>query len=155
MQDDSRLILMKLRHHLLIVVPLLLGPIVVGCGVSIEETRGKQQQGMEEFFDRALVRLSRQGNEVSVVSDMSFMSFQVAGQAGLVTSFRIGEGGSFSIPDEHSFRKFTVLAIEEQGIRLAYESTFDHRTFGPNRISVDRGVVYLMYRDREDSAKLE
>ena len=147
---------MRLPHRILIVVPLLLGPIVVGCGVSIEETRGKQQQGMEEFFDRALVRLSRQGNEVSVVSDMSFMSFEVAGnQAGSVTSFRIGEGGSFSIPDEHSFRKFTVLAIEEQGIRLAYESTFDHRAFGPNRISVDRGVVYLMYRDRAGSAKPE
>ena len=50
-------------------------------------------------------------------------------------------------PDEHSSIQYTILAIEPDGIRVEYESAFDHRSFDRNLVSVDTGSIILPWKD--------
>jgi hypothetical protein len=69
--------------------------------------------------------------------------------------FVLSIGESFKgRPDHHSGSTYTLKGIESAGVVIAYESRFDHRSFGKNRISVNRGELRLQWKDGQQSAAL-
>jgi hypothetical protein len=45
--------------------------------------------------------------------------------------------------DHHASATYTIDSIEESGVTLSYETSFDHRSFGKNLITKDRGTFRL------------
>jgi hypothetical protein len=52
-------------------------------------------------------------------------------------------GYKIEFPDDHGFRVYTIAAIESDGIRIEYESEFDHRWSGRKLIERDKGEFKL------------
>ena len=69
--------------------------------------------------------------------------------------FVLGVGESFrGRPDHHSSGRYTLKAIEPTGVVLAYDTRFDHRSFGKNLINVNRGELRIPWKNKEEANKL-
>ena len=54
-------------------------------------------------------------------------------------------GYTIGRPHDHGSVTYTVDSIDTEGVNLAYESSFDHRTWGKNLISQDCGTFRLAW----------
>lgn len=63
------------------------------------------------------------------------------------SAFSIGQ--SFSEPDHHGHKKYTIVKVEEDGVVIEYFSRFDHRSFGKDLIEEDRGTVKLKWKSAQ------
>lgn len=58
--------------------------------------------------------------------------------------FILAPGESFQGPsDHHSSSNLTMVAIDSKGLKLSYEMRFDHRSFGKDLITIDKGTIVL------------
>lgn len=125
----------------------------------IQETKNKQARSWEDFlykhlrtFDVGEVEyVGVPGDElpsvnhatVHVVSDGSLVSVDKR-----EPDFYLRRGDVFVLPDHHGSVKFVLKNIYFGGADFEYESTFDHRSFGKNLLTVDRGMVRLDFKKR-------
>lgn len=61
-----------------------------------------------------------------------------------IRSMLVGE--SFTEIDDHGYRQYTILAVEEDGLLIEYFSQMDLRLFGENRIEEDSGTIKLKWK---------
>lgn len=60
------------------------------------------------------------------------------------SKFTLAPGESFQgPPDHHSSSTLTMVTIDSKGLKLNYEMRFDHRSFGKDLITVDKGNIVL------------
>ena len=60
------------------------------------------------------------------------------------SKFTLAPGESFQgPPDHHSSSTLTMVAIDTKGLKLNYEMRFDHRSFGKDLITIDKGSIVL------------
>ena len=60
------------------------------------------------------------------------------------SKFSLAPGESFQGPaDHHSSSTMNIIAIDGKGLQLNYEMRFDHRSFGKDLITVDKGSVVV------------
>jgi hypothetical protein len=65
--------------------------------------------------------------------------------------FEVPVGGHFfRRPDAHSTMTLQIAAIGGEAVELTYTSCFNHRSFGKNEITLDRGRVRLKWRRHKD-----
>jgi hypothetical protein len=65
--------------------------------------------------------------------------------------FSLEEGQPFrSATDHHGSTKYLLKEVGSDGITIQYESEFDHRSFGPDQITIDRGTFKLPYTGSVD-----
>jgi len=103
-------------------------------------------EAYQRFFDDHMLSMTRDGDKVILVSDGRF---GVHVGEGWEKSFSVGFGETFHrAPDRHEHCTFKVLEIMNTGIKISYESTFDHRSFGKDEVRVDSGIIILKYRSR-------
>ena len=109
----------------------------------VETVNGERKQILD-FLKRDLRQIEYDDETVRFVS---------AGRLGIwqdrewTTDFALREGDRFQAqPDHHATIRFEVRRITRHGIDLGYTSMFDHRSFGRNTVSIDRGKVFLNYR---------
>ena len=68
----------------------------------------------------------------------------------LTNDFVVNLGDDFQMaPDEHASARFVVRAIDDEGITVEYESSFDHHSFGKDLITRDIGQFRWDYSDKE------
>lgn len=115
--------------------------------VERQVTEGQQQQWVADFLTQHLLKIERQGTHVHCVSDGQLGIIEtVDGRTEWREEFVLAVGEAFSgSPDHHSTLAFKIREIRETGVTISYESMFDHRSFGPDRITVDRGTVTVPY----------
>jgi hypothetical protein len=100
-----------------------------------------QQTWFQQRLAEHMVKLCRVQGTVHFITD----GFFVAGDLNDPECvFTLGRGGSFFMrPDHHAITRLWVRSIDEKGVRIDYESRFDHRSFGKNKVTIDRGTVRL------------
>lgn len=113
------------------------------------ETENENADWFVKRFSRDLISLTRDGKVVhftfknpgfSLVVDREYRS-----------DFTLEEGQPFnSGPDDHSFTKYLLKAVGADGVTIQYESEFDHRSFGPDKITIDRGTFKLLFTGQPD-----
>ena len=108
------------------------------------ETEGQSRQWVQASFDRHLNSLTRKDDTVQIGSDGFYVV--TTDQRG-DTVFSVGRNEQFRTrPDHHFTTSFQVQQIEYEGVIIRYEHRFDHRSFGKNLITFDRGTVKLKWR---------
>jgi hypothetical protein len=125
--------------------------LAAGCRPSrqpprppIINTTGKEQQWFQDRFAEHLLGLSRQDGKARFVTDGFFISEDPDGPR---NEFVLGPGNAFGRPpDHHGSGRLWVRRIDENGVTIEYESWFDHRSFGPYKITVDRGTVHIPWK---------
>ena len=109
-------------------------------------TEGENVETYRRFFDDHTLSMTRDGDKVIFVSDGRF-GLHADGE--WEKSFSVGVGDIFRrMPDRHEQCTFRVLEILDIGVKIRYESSFDHRSFGKDMVSVDSGIIVLKYRDK-------
>lgn len=54
-------------------------------------------------------------------------------------------GHKIEFPDDHGHWTYTIAKVQNDGVVIEYESSFDHRSFGKNLISRDSGSFKLAW----------
>jgi hypothetical protein len=64
-----------------------------------------------------------------------------------LSDFTLSAGGKFyTQPDHHGGTEFKIISVDPDKVTIEYKSTFDHRSFGPDMITEDSGIIELFYR---------
>ncbi|MDZ7735398.1 MAG: hypothetical protein U5P41_04135 [Gammaproteobacteria bacterium] len=115
---------------------------------EIVETEGQHEESFQRFFDRQLTALIRQGDRVhfEVAEDGNIAKYD-PDRHQWKRSFVLAEGDRFFQRDHHGRVEFTVREIRDDGVLIEARSLFDHRSFGPEKITRDTSVVLLPYRE--------
>ncbi|WFB34965.1 hypothetical protein P3T73_12430 [Kiritimatiellota bacterium B12222] len=53
---------------------------------------------------------------------------------------------SFEDSDHHSRNRYTLLSSEDDGVVIHYVCSFDHRSFGQDRVEEDSGIIKLKWK---------
>lgn len=100
----------------------------------------------EDFFSAHTLALTLCSNNemVCFVSDGSFGLYE---ENGMRTQFNVGVGGSFEqSPDRHGKTNFRLQKIQQDGIVIQYEASFNHSAFvGKELITVDTCDIKIPY----------
>lgn len=64
-------------------------------------------------------------------------------QSPVAQSHTVPAGYKLAFPDDHGHWIYTIARIESDGVVIEYESSFDHRSFGKNLITRDKGTFKL------------
>ena len=108
------------------------------------ETKNEQAKWFENRFTRDLVSLTHDGKTANFKFKNPGFSLVVDGK--YKSEFTLEEGKPFdSGPDEHSFTKYLLKEVGPNAVTIQYESSFDHRSFGPDKITIDKGTFSLPY----------
>ncbi len=60
------------------------------------------------------------------------------------SKFTLAPGESFQgPPDHHSSSTLSMISIDSKSLKLNYEMRFDHRSFGKDLITIDKGSIAL------------
>ena len=112
---------------------------------KIQKTSGEQQEWMQQFLEKHLISIVRNGDKIEIESD---------GLLGILdsnwnwlTKFILVQFDEFiQRPDHHASTKFKLIEIKEGKIIILYESRFDHCSFGSNLITIDIETVEMKYK---------
>lgn len=129
-------------------VPLVAVLAVAGCRAGeprVERTTGKNGEATRAFLDRHFTAVRRDGQNVRFVGDDWF---GVGASRARTGEFVVPVGGTFQgRRDHHASSRYRVDAVDDAGVTVWYESSFNHSSFGKNLITVDSGTVKLPWRD--------
>lgn len=94
-----------------------------------ENTVNKNSEWHSKWFQQKLFSLTRDGDAVIAVYENNME--------------RWTKGFVITHPDDHGFTSYIIEEFEETGVKLSYKTTFDHRSFGKNLISRDKGTFTI------------
>lgn len=129
-------------------VAFLLGILllVAGCFYpstpTVETTANKDAEWCRNWFASKLLSLQKDGESVVAVYGRK-TDDQKRRTEKWVRGFII------QCPDDHGSSSCTVDSIDQSGVILSYTNSFDHRSFGKNLISNDRGTFRLSWLTTE------
>jgi len=105
-------------------------------------TFGKERDWQQRFFAEHLTGIERVGDSgARVLTDGWIVSMDGR------KDFVIYRGQKFRrSPDHHAWAFYTLKEARQAGVVLAYESGFDHHSFGKDLVTVDRGKIEIPYR---------
>lgn len=120
-----------------------------GDSPEVVQTEGENTEWLRQFFDRNLAVLSRRNGKVYIegVPDGRIARY-APDRHQWQRSFTLAAGDKFFLRDRHGRMKFIVRAIRDDGVLIEARSMFDHRSFGPDKITRDTSVILLPYRER-------
>ncbi|KKL96104.1 hypothetical protein LCGC14_1847800 [marine sediment metagenome] len=104
---------------------------------AVETTTNKRRDWHEQFLKSRLVAVMPEGNG-------AVLTGTIFGSPDLQTHV-VNAGFQFTFPDDHGLTTYTIIRIERDGIVVGYKSTFDHRSFGRNLVTSDKGELELQW----------
>ena len=106
-----------------------------------KETTGEHTEWMKKAFALLVKSLSFQKGSAHFVTDVFF---QKAGKS----DFLLSRGDAFEgQSDHHASSTFTCTGVNEKdGVSIQYQSNFDHRSFGKNLVSTDKGNLLIPWK---------
>jgi hypothetical protein len=123
---------------------------LTGSSPTVERTSNVDSAWHRKHFESRLLSLQREDDSAAVVygrkSDLPNCRAE-----------RWTIGFTINRPDRHGSTTYTVDSIDARGVCIAYQSSFDHRSFGKNLISEDSGgfrlpwisVQFVRYEGRQ------
>ena len=119
--------------------------------VKVEQTTDRENEGLGQFLRKSALSLSIDGNGAHFQMRPNGARFRLGDpekceetDAGWKFQLNLCKPGMVIYsPDHHGRKIFTVKRITADGILLEYFTTFDHRSFGENLITQDRGEIEL------------
>lgn len=110
--------------------------------VPVERTHAQERDFVERFVREHLLHVQRtDAGGVAILTDGHLRANADD------WAFTLGISDTMRSVDHHAGRSYELAAIGEDGIELVYESTFDHRSFGKHLLSIDRGRIFVPYRE--------
>ena len=64
----------------------------------------------------------------------------------------VAVGTVLSIPDEHGSEQYKIVDINRAGVKISFQSHFDHRSFGKNLISETSADLILPWSNESSTA---
>jgi len=117
--------------------------------VTIDE----QKQQFLERFQSSILHLWPEGDGVRILTNGEFLGeneYEHITES-WINDFHCDIGGMFiQKPDRHVSVKFTLKEIRDDGVILSYESSFDHRSFGKDLITKDKGTFKVLFKNGEE-----
>jgi hypothetical protein len=121
---------------------------------TIERTTNKQTDELVKFFHVAALSLQIEAKGAHFVTRKDgpkFVNADLRDHEAVANKilpfefdFTISHVGQvFSSPDHHGMRIFRAKQIMPNALVLEYESSFDHRSFSKNLITIDTGELTL------------
>ncbi|HEX2586124.1 MAG TPA: hypothetical protein VHL14_13420 [Steroidobacteraceae bacterium] len=124
----------------LIVIAILL---LAGChSTQTEVTTNKNKEGMTSYVNAHITSVAVGTDKVRFVTDGRIIPATHPVPANEPFFINIGERLR-TAPDHHTSTEFVYKGIRDGSVLLEYEQTFDHRSFGKNLITIDRGEVLV------------
>jgi len=132
----------KQRAALLIVLALAVAGCIQLPFSDRRTTFGKQRDWQRRFFVEHVMKLEQVGEDAArIVTDGWIVSMDGGGD------FVIRCGQKFRrSPDHHAWTCYTVKKVGQAGIVVAYESGFDHHSWGKNLVTVDKSKIEIPYK---------
>lgn len=130
---------------------LMLCSLQVNCGrpamcadSNLEQTTDKQRAWLVDRMKEHVKVIALRNGKVHFESDGFFHS----GASDMAKTFDKGKGEEFSTAaDHHSSIKLKIKEFsKEKGVTIEYLSRFDHRSFGKNMTTEDRGEFTLPWK---------
>jgi len=116
---------------------------------EIIETENQDADSYEQALKDRLISLARNGDAVNFRFNKTGYAFRINEK--YAHEFTISQNETFSTPpDNHGSIQYTLTTIDSESVTLQYESYFDHRSFGPDQITIDRGIFKLPYTGSVD-----
>ncbi len=109
---------------------------------KVETSENKNVEWIKQYFARQYIYIIRDGDSVVFAEDGTINLFGIMGKEKTVLREKEVLPGPM---DHHASSSYTVSAILPDAVELTYRSSFDHRSFGPDLITKDSGVVRLVY----------
>jgi hypothetical protein len=124
--------------------------LILFCGnpsaTETIETENKDAETYVKIFDKRLQSLTLERDTVHFLFKKVGLSFISDDEEGSGFDFKLKQGQTFrSAPGDHESSKYKLLEVGAEDITIQYESEFDHRSFGPDEITIDRGTFKLPY----------
>ena len=113
-----------------------------------EITQDEQLTWMQDAFNKHITDMSSDGVKVRFQTD----GFFVKEETELKKEFSLAVNETMMHPDHHGMVLLRVQSMDAEGVTLAYESTFDHRSFGPDKITKDEGQFKIFWRKSDGPA---
>ncbi len=114
-------------------------PMLTSHAPVLVETKGAEADAMTKMLKGDFTSVARAGEKVRIRADGRYLD----GGNGFVHDLTLGLGQGFSMPDKHAQQKFILKSMKSNGIELTYDVRFDHRDFGKNLITEDRGTIKI------------
>lgn len=108
-------------------------------------TENKEIDFIKNIFEQRIQTLDAKNGEVSIEFKKLFVFCENDGKTQAKILLKTGDE-FLGLPDDHGSIKYKLLKIDVDGIDMGYESRFDHRSFGRNLITIDKGVVHLLWK---------
>ncbi|MBF0385303.1 MAG: hypothetical protein HQL27_05470 [Candidatus Omnitrophica bacterium] len=110
-----------------------------------QNSQCNDQKWYEDFFNKHTLELvlCQDKKKVCFISDASFGK-DLGDTWQSQFSLEIGEQFRQAL-DDHGSTTFELQAIQEDEVVVKYESTFDHRSFGKNFVTVDTCSIKIPY----------
>jgi hypothetical protein len=109
---------------------------------TVERSVGKTQTAIASYLSAHLVEMRNGSAQVSVVTDGKLGIFAEGEK--WTNKFILRKGDRFQTQsDHHAYFFFEIERLNPASVSIRYSSTFDHRSFGKNLITIDEGEVEL------------
>ncbi len=141
---------LKRRQALSLLAVLLTLPSALWA-TPTQETSDKHKTHLRTFCETHLISISRFDHQIAFTSDGKLGTWIGDGTTKRwVSDWSLAPNGTFyTQPDHHSAIEFTVLAVSDTGVTIGYTSRFDHRSFGKDLLTIDRGSFEIDYFRRQ------
>ena len=164
---------MKKKHHFLIWVAFIFSGFALirtFCWLPVtrvhEERSPEYAASAHTYLRNALTELTRNGEVVhfdflngsygimkDITPDPAYPDHAYQVWTG---KFDLAVDESFKHrPSHHQSSRYTLKEIEPTGIIIEYEKRFDHRSFGKNLISLDRGELRIPWKQSDAHKELK
>ncbi len=116
-----------------------------------EFTENQEKNWHSEKLNDNLSKIEYIDNSVHFVSGGRFGIFskskEFPNEKDWATDFTLKKGEKFyNQPDHHACIDYEIIDFDKNSVKLKYTSSFDHRSFGNNLITTDKGVIELKYK---------
>ncbi len=119
--------------------------------VKKEFTENKEKEWHEKQLNENIVKIEYDNDSVHFVSTGRFGLYiespTFTGQRDWIIDFHLKIKDNFyHQPDHHALMDYELFNFNENFLTLKYTSSFDHRSFGKNLITIDTGIINLKYK---------
>lgn len=126
----------------------------VGCSsvswTRIKTTHGESADWFAASRGDSVLAVERWDGGVRIRSNGTYVKRITSDDPALYSDFVVYVGQEFqTAPDWHASARLVVQSIDDDGITLKYESSFDCSSFGKDTIARDVGQVRWLYTDKK------
>ncbi|MFA6212613.1 MAG: hypothetical protein WCT03_23150 [Candidatus Obscuribacterales bacterium] len=113
-----------------------------------KQTQSEQSKWLVKSLSNHLLEIKENKGKAQIISDGQYSK-----DSSRESKFTLAPGESFHGPsDHHASTSLRMVAIDSESLKLTYEMRFDHRSFGKDLVTIDKGTVAVPLKATQASS---